>query len=84
MGEPLGSGASNFYELAVATAIVLFGVNSGAALVTVVDVLYRVQNENQTFVLQALPSTNESRTRREHISLRLSFCFEYSKCSKYS
>ena len=32
-------GASNFFELAVATAIVLFGFESGAALATVVGVL---------------------------------------------
>lgn len=32
-------GASNFVELAVAAAIVLFGLNSGAALATVVGVL---------------------------------------------
>jgi ACR3 family arsenite transporter len=32
-------GASNFFELAVATAISLFGFNSGAALATVVGVL---------------------------------------------
>ncbi|TVQ59251.1 MAG: arsenical-resistance protein [Phycisphaerales bacterium] len=35
-------GTSNFFELAVATAIVLFGLNSGAALVTVVGVLVEV------------------------------------------
>ena len=32
-------GASNFFEFAVATAIVLFGFQSGAALATVVGVL---------------------------------------------
>ena len=35
-------GASNFFELAVAVAIVLFGLSSGATLVTVVGVLVEV------------------------------------------
>jgi len=35
-------GSSNFFELSVAVAIVLFGLNSGATLVTVVGVLVEV------------------------------------------
>jgi ACR3 family arsenite transporter len=35
-------GASNFFELSVAVAIMLFGLNSGATLVTVVGVLVEV------------------------------------------
>jgi ACR3 family arsenite transporter len=35
-------GASNFFELSVAVAIILFGMNSGATLVTVVGVLVEV------------------------------------------
>jgi ACR3 family arsenite transporter len=35
-------GASNFFELAVATAIALYGFQSGAALSTVVGVLVEV------------------------------------------
>lgn len=35
-------GASNFFELAVAASISLFGLNSGATLATVVGVLVEV------------------------------------------
>ncbi|MGL5426831.1 MAG: arsenical-resistance protein, partial [Cetobacterium sp.] len=35
-------GASNFFELAVAVSISLFGLNSGATLATVVGVLVEV------------------------------------------
>jgi ACR3 family arsenite transporter len=57
-------GASNFFELAVATAIVLFGFNSGAALATVVGVLVevpvmlsvvRITNASKQWYERALP-----------------------------
>ena len=35
-------GASNFFELSVAVALILFGMNSGATLATVVGVLTEV------------------------------------------
>jgi ACR3 family arsenite transporter len=58
-------GASNFFELAVATAIALFGFESGAALATVVGVLIEVP-----VMLVAVRVVNSSRQwyeRREGI-----------------
>ncbi len=49
-------GASNFFELAVAVAIVLYGFNSGAALATVVGVLIEVP-----VMLWLVRSVNRSR-----------------------
>ena len=58
-------GASNFFELAVAAAISLFGFNSGAALATVVGVLIevpvmllvvRVVNRSKGWYERGLPS----------------------------
>src|SRR5690606_22722722 len=57
-------GASNFFELAVATAVALFGVHSGAALATVVGVLIevpvmlsvvRIVNRTRRWYERALP-----------------------------
>ncbi len=50
-------GASNFFELAVATAIALFGFQSGAALATVVGVLIEVP-----VMLAMVAIVNRSRT----------------------
>ena len=49
-------GASNFFELAVAVAITLFGPTSGAALATVVGVLVEVP-----VMLSVCKVCNESR-----------------------
>lgn len=51
-------GTSNFFELAVAVAIGLFGLNSGAALVTVVGVLVEVP-----VMLSLVWFANRTRTR---------------------
>lgn len=51
-------GASNFFELAVATAIVLLGFRSGAALATVVGVL-----EEVPVMLTILRIVRDSRSR---------------------
>lgn len=50
-------GASNFFELAVATAISLFGFESGAALATVVGVLIEVP-----VMLAVVAAVNKSKT----------------------
>ncbi len=62
-------GASNFFELAVATAISLFGLESGAALATVVGVLIEVpvmllvvRVVNRTRNWYELPSTSSTRS----------------------
>ncbi|HNZ56690.1 MAG TPA: ACR3 family arsenite efflux transporter [Methylophilaceae bacterium] len=54
-------GASNFFELAVATAIALFGFHSGAALATVVGVLIEVP-----VMLSVVAIVNRSRTWYEN------------------
>lgn len=54
-------GASTFFELAVATAIALFGFNSGAALATVVGVLIEVP-----VMLSIVAIVNRSKYWYEH------------------
>jgi ACR3 family arsenite transporter len=55
-------GASNFFELAVATAVSLFGVHSGAALATVVGVLIEVP-----VMLSVVHAVNRSRAWYERM-----------------
>ncbi|NOX68071.1 MAG: ACR3 family arsenite efflux transporter [Gammaproteobacteria bacterium] len=66
-------GASNFFELAVATAIALFGFESGAALATVVGVLVEVP-----VMLVAVRIVNKSRTWYE----RRSGIASYEECCR--
>ena len=54
-------GASNFFELAVAAAISLFGLQSGAALATVVGVLIEVP-----VMLTVVSAVNRSKDWYEH------------------
>ncbi len=58
-------GASNFFELAVATAIVLFGFESGAALATVVGVLIEVPV--MLVAVHVVNATREWYERREGV-----------------
>ncbi|RYY77496.1 MAG: arsenical-resistance protein, partial [Comamonadaceae bacterium] len=58
-------GASNFFELAVATAISLFGFQSGAALATVVGVLIEVP-----VMLAVVAVVNRSQSWYERGALR--------------
>jgi ACR3 family arsenite transporter len=58
-------GASNFFELAVATAISLFGFHSGAALATVVGVLVEVP-----IMLVVVKTVNTSKDWYEKTSIR--------------
>lgn len=64
MAAPAGMiGASNFFELAVAAAIALFGLQSRAALATVVGVLVEVP-----IMLSLVAIANATQARFERVS----------------
>lgn len=67
-------GASNFFELAVATAIVLFGFESGAALATVVGVLIEVPV--MLFAVRVVNSSSDWYENREGINSYQDCCPE--------
>ncbi|MGV8942106.1 MAG: ACR3 family arsenite efflux transporter [Lysobacter sp.] len=73
-------GASNFFELAVAAAVSLFGVHSGAALATVVGVLIevpvmlsvvRIVNSSKGWYERGSASVSGSSTQARHGQARL-------------
>ena len=61
-------GASNFFELSVAVAIVLFGMNSGATLVTVVGVLVEVPV--MLTLVKIANATRDKFTLKENVALK--------------
>jgi len=61
-------GASNHFEVAIATATMLFGLSSGAALATVVGVLIEV-------LRLRTPANDVQRTEPSLIFVRRSFAF---------